>query len=56
MKWVKKDQYTRATGEKYLYAFSKSLLLISSFDNKMTMALNIKDIKTAKTIAELIEK
>ena len=55
MKWIKKDQYIRAMGEKYSYAFAKGLLLITSFDNKMTVALNVKDLKTAKTIAELIE-
>ena len=55
MKWIKKDQYIRAYGEKYSYAFSKTLLLITSFDNKMTISLNVKDAKTAKQIAELIE-
>ena len=56
MEWIEKGRYIRAIGEKYSYAYAKGLLLISSFDNKMTVALNVKDLKTAKQIAELLEK
>jgi hypothetical protein len=54
MKWVKKETFIRAVGEKYYYAFSKRLLLIT--DNAITISLKVKDLKTAKQIAELIEK
>ena len=56
MKWTKNDKFTKYIGEKYSYAFAKGLLLISSPDNSLTTALKVKDLKTAKQIAELLEK
>ena len=55
-KWIKNDQYTKYIGEKYSYAFAKGLLLISSPDNSITTAMRVKDLKTAKQIAECLER
>ena len=55
-KWTEKEGYTKYIGEKYSYAFAKGLLLVSSPDNSLTIALKVKDLKTAKQIAECVEK
>ena len=56
MKWTEKDGHTRYIGEKYSYAFAKGLLFVSSFDSGITITMKVKDLKTAKQIAECLEK
>ena len=63
---MKKDQWTKPDklsfhkryGEKYIYGFRENVLLIKSKldPDLLVVGLTCKDLKTAKEIANLLEK
>lgn len=57
MKWIKKPNGQFAVGEKYLYGFSNGQLAITQKAGELIcIGFKVKDFKTAKQIAESIER